>query len=267
MKPDAAENDAVALHDQAVALQAQGRHAEAEVCCRRSLSILQETDGPEHPDVANVMNTLASLCAGQGRPTEAEEHAIRALAMMEKLADVVEGIEAHQILIQSLSLLGDIYRARGSYAEAERFLTRALSEAESGLGADHPETFGARNNLGVLYKYTGEFDKAERLYREALESAERVGGPDHPPVATIYHNLGGLEHARNRFMEAEPLARRGYEIRCRALGPDHPEAVADGAALASILDALGRHGEAEPLFRHAWKCSSVCTGRSITKLP
>jgi hypothetical protein len=76
--------------------------------------------------------------------------------MMEKLARVVDGIEGRQIPIQPLSMLVETYRARGLYAAADRFLARALTDAEDGLGADYMQSIAMRNNLAVLCKYAGE---------------------------------------------------------------------------------------------------------------
>src|SRR5262245_52754287 len=49
------------LHDRALACRAQGRPQKAEPLCRQALHLLEETVGPDHPDVANVLNTLGSI--------------------------------------------------------------------------------------------------------------------------------------------------------------------------------------------------------------
>jgi hypothetical protein len=94
MEGPSSVDDAIDLHDRAVALQERTQLAEAEDCCRRSLLLFEQIDGSEHPDVANVLNTLASICAQCGRHAEAEGHALRAERIMEKLGARVEGIEA-----------------------------------------------------------------------------------------------------------------------------------------------------------------------------
>jgi tetratricopeptide (TPR) repeat protein len=215
---------AIELHDRALALQTEIELDEAEDCCRRSLALFEQIDGPESPDAANVLNTLASICAQGGRYAEAEGHAQQAERIMERLGARVEGSEAEQIRVESLTLLGTVARERAEYDQADGYLRRALERAKAAFGPDEPEIASACNNLAVLYKYTGNFDEAEKLYQDALKILERAYGADHPEVATVYHNLGGLEHARGRFDRGEPLARKGYEIRRKALGPDHPEA-------------------------------------------
>jgi len=244
-------DQAIELYDRAVALQGATQLEEAEKCCRRAAAMFKQIDGPESPDVANVLNTLASICAQQGNHKDAEDHASQAGRIMKALGARVEGLDAERIRIESLTLLGTIARERGRYDKAEPYLQQARERAKAAFGSESPDAASAGNNLAVLYKYTGAFGQAERLYQEALAILERAYGAGHPEVATVYHNLGGLEHARGRFERGEPLARKGYEIRLRALGPDHPDVVADGAALASILDGLGRREEAERLFRRA----------------
>ncbi len=63
--------------------QAQGNYAEAEPLLQRALAILERALGPEHPNVAKVLNSYASLLRETGRAfkaaaMEARTKAIRA---------------------------------------------------------------------------------------------------------------------------------------------------------------------------------------------
>ncbi len=66
---------------------AQGRYAEAELLYKRALEIREKALGPDHPDVANSLNNLASLYDEQGRYGEAEPLLKRALTILEKALD------------------------------------------------------------------------------------------------------------------------------------------------------------------------------------
>lgn len=60
------------LHDRAIALSGQGKHEQAKRSCLRSLEILQDSLGPVHPDLANVLNTLGKIIEDEGDYDQAE---------------------------------------------------------------------------------------------------------------------------------------------------------------------------------------------------
>jgi hypothetical protein len=57
------------LSSNLLVLQAQGKLAEAEPFSRRSLAIVEKALGPDHPHVASVLSTLASLLQVCGSTT------------------------------------------------------------------------------------------------------------------------------------------------------------------------------------------------------
>ena len=173
---------ALRLHEESFALRDAGDLDGAAGHCREALALFEDIDGPEHPDVANLLQGLGSILEQQCRYEEAQECAARAVAIMDAVAHLVEGPEAGLILIQSLGLLGTALRQNGLYREAEPALKRAVELAEN-----HPDPDalpGALNNLGVLYKYSGNFDEAERVYTRALQMVRERYGEQHPMTAT-----------------------------------------------------------------------------------
>ncbi len=60
------------LNNLAALYQAQGRYAEAEPLYRRSLAIVEKALGPDHPDVATILENYADSFRKTGRDTEAE---------------------------------------------------------------------------------------------------------------------------------------------------------------------------------------------------
>ena len=52
-------------------MQAQGKLDEAEPFYQRTLTILEKSLGPEHPNVASTLNNLAQLLHGQGKSKDA----------------------------------------------------------------------------------------------------------------------------------------------------------------------------------------------------
>ena len=72
-KPASSDSrDPVTLNNSALELAAEGKYIESELLYNRALAILEKGRGPNHPDVATVLNVLAALFAKQGKYTEAE---------------------------------------------------------------------------------------------------------------------------------------------------------------------------------------------------
>jgi hypothetical protein len=108
--------EACQLHERAVALREHGQHAEAAMCARHSLVSFEREYGLDHPDVANILNNLAGICADRGDYTEAARLAQRAVAIMEQATGRPD---LEMLRIQALRTLAGVYRAQGCYAEAE----------------------------------------------------------------------------------------------------------------------------------------------------
>ena len=146
------------------------------------------------------------------------------------------------------------------YKTIEPLIRWALSLAEARLGADHPETAIAINNLATLLKATNRLAEAEPLLRRALAIAEASYGPDHLAVAIALNNLAVLLLATNRLTEAEPLMRRALAIDEASYGPEHPAVATALNNFASLLQATNRLAEAEPLIRRAWAIDEASYG-------
>ena len=67
--------------------RAQGRYAQAEPLYRRSLAILGKTLGPEHPQVAQILENYAALLRKTDREPEGAEMEARAKQIRAKHAE------------------------------------------------------------------------------------------------------------------------------------------------------------------------------------
>ena len=66
--------------------QAQGKYVEAEPLYKRALAIFEKALGPEHSDVAAILENYAVLLRQTGRSAEANEMEARAKAIRAKHA-------------------------------------------------------------------------------------------------------------------------------------------------------------------------------------
>src|SRR6266705_554827 len=80
----AQQDEAAALNQNVVDLYNAGKYAEAVPLAQRALAIREKALGPDHPDVASLLNNLAELYRAQGRYADAEALFKRSLAIREK---------------------------------------------------------------------------------------------------------------------------------------------------------------------------------------
>ncbi|MCH8801766.1 MAG: tetratricopeptide repeat protein, partial [Chloroflexi bacterium] len=94
---------------------------DAEPLVQRALVIFRKALGPEHPNVAMSLNTLAMLYQVQGRYDEAEPRFRQALEIRERTLG-----PDHSLVALSLRNLARLYAAQNRYAEAEPPFKRVL---------------------------------------------------------------------------------------------------------------------------------------------
>src|SRR5262245_57989979 len=128
----AALAEAAKLNKEGLALFNAGKYAETEPIYLRSLAIREKVLGPEHADVAQSLNNLATLYRAQAQYAKAESFFQRALTIREKALG-----KDHPFVATTLNGLAWLYYERGQYAKAEPLYERALAIREKHPGADH----------------------------------------------------------------------------------------------------------------------------------
>ncbi len=87
-------------------LYSAGKYDRAVVVAKKALEVAKENVGPDHPDVATSLNSLASLYKDQGHYAQAEPLYKRALAIFEKALG-----PDHPHVAFALGTLAVMYRA------------------------------------------------------------------------------------------------------------------------------------------------------------
>ncbi|HEU5376344.1 MAG TPA: FxSxx-COOH system tetratricopeptide repeat protein, partial [Ktedonobacteraceae bacterium] len=225
-------------------LRERAWYTEAQPLTQHALRIREQVLGPEHPQVADSLITLANLCWQQGEYEKAEPLYQRALRIREQALGA-----DHPEVANSLNNLALLYHRQGKYLEAEQLSQRALHIQEQVLGPEHPQVAFSMNTLAILFYEQGKYAEAERLYQRALRIQEHVLGPDHHDVAQVLNNLAELFREQGKDAEAEPLYRRALAIWEQQLGPEHPHVAHPLSGLAILSRGQGKYEDAEPLFQ------------------
>lgn len=188
----------------------RGQYTDAEPLFKRSQVICEKTLGPDHPNVATILNNLASLYRIQDKYTEAEPLFKRSLAIREMTLG-----PDHPDVAVSLNNLAVFYRVQDKYTEAEPLYKRSQAIREKALGPDHPDVANSLNNLGALYHVQGKYTEAEPLLKRSLAICEKALGPDHPTVAVVLENYSDLLRATKREAEAAKMKARAAAIQAK----------------------------------------------------
>jgi CHAT domain-containing protein/Flp pilus assembly protein TadD len=236
------------LINKAFALYQAGKSAEAIPLGQQALAIREKLLGPDHPDVAMVLDGLGSLYEKEGRYSEAEPLYKRALTIREKAFG--PNHRDHFLVAQSLNSLAVLYDHEGRSAEAEPLNQRALAIFEETLGLDNFAVANSLNNLAVLYDHQGHTSEAEPLYNQALAIYDKLDtDQQNVNIANLLNNLAALYDHQGRYPEAEPLYQRSLAIYEKALGPDHPEVAGALNNLAVHYFNQARYTDAIPLVQ------------------
>ncbi len=191
---------------------AQERRSETELALAdyaRALATCEARLGPEHPDVAVVLNNMALLEEKQGRHQLARAQLERSLQIRRRTLG-----EEHPVTATTRMNLGTLSLNNGEYEAAVTEFEQALVVLSRVQGVD-ADVADIRYNLGVAQHLRYQYDLALPHYRAALELTERMKGADHPDVAYPLTGLGGALVELHRDVEARELLERALAIRSR----------------------------------------------------
>ncbi|MCB1057002.1 MAG: serine/threonine protein kinase [Acidobacteria bacterium] len=208
---------------------------DAETRYRRALDVIEETRGPDHPDVAATLNNLSLVLKDRGQPEEAVKLHERALEIRLKAFG-----EDSDDISESRNNLGDALMELGQTRRALGLFEQAVAAREKLLGPEHPLTLSSRFNAARAMLGADRAEEGERRLEALLPVFERVFGADH------YNVSYPLEALADRCLElgARPrcldLAERAFELRNAAGGPDDPQTRRAAKTVAKVRQALAQ---------------------------
>lgn len=212
----------------ATILDAQGRTAEAEVYHRKAIDI----DGVNTiQGVTSILN-LTSTLIEQDRWTEAYDLFGGVDKMFENLPPLSD--ERARALLVYAALMrwsGQIDRSTQAYSDAIAIRTRLL-------GAAHPSTINARDNLALHLLEIGDATEALKVSEAAYKDVSKRANPDEGARALLLMKAGSALSMLGETDRAEAHFFEALQIRNRLYGAAHPDTLNAMTELASnYLDA------------------------------
>ena len=214
------------LGDLAALKKDMGKNEEATALQRKTLEIFRGALGDQHPEVAIILNNLATSIV-EDRPAEAETLLRQAIGIKQRLfgPDHIEMSALYGNLARTLAKQG-----RGQ--EARPLVDRALSIAKAGYGPNHARTARVYMNLARVCDAQQDHACAESALRRAVEINRQSLGPNALRTAESELELGKLLLKTDRPAAARPLLEHAATTLAAAHGPSHPSVVESRAQLA-----------------------------------
>ena len=158
-----------------------------------------------------------------------------ALSIFRKIGDLKsEGV--------TLNNLGNLYKERDQYAEAEEFYQKSLEIAKK--ADDVGLEGGILNNLGTLYKAWGQFEKAAQCYEKSLDIVKKIG-VRHEGI--VLNNLGNVYESWGQYARAAELYQKSLE-KAKKAGDVREEGHAL-MGLGTVYKNWGRYAKAVEVLR------------------
>ena len=234
------------IENQWIALYNQGRYAEAIPLAERALAIREGVLGPDHPDLALTINSLAILYQNVGDYARAESLYRRSLSIDRSVFG-----EDHPNLAIAYGNLATLYFHLGDYRQSEELLKKSLALREKAFGGEHSDVALTLHNLAKLYQYKGDYAGAELLCQRAPEIYKKVLPADHPDVARSLGALAELYRVRGDFTHAEPLYHQALAIYQKLGSQADFWAATETTNLATLYQELRNYEKAEQLYLRA----------------
>jgi len=223
----------------AYTLRNQGRYLEAIEPSQKALAIVEKVFGPDHPEVAMGLNSLAELYRELGEYNKAKPLYERAIAIF--------GLHNPRVA-STLNNLASLYKNTGNYEKAEALYTSALKITQKVYGPAHPLVAIVLNNLAALYHASGNYEKAETLFKRSLDIREKALGQDHVDVASSLNNLAALYKDLGDYRKALLLNKRSLSILEKNFEEERLEFAVILTNIAYFYKFIGDYAKAESIY-------------------
>jgi tetratricopeptide (TPR) repeat protein len=185
------------LNSLGLVYKAQKRYAEADSTFRRSLAVLEKAYGFQSIDVANVNFNISTVLAEQGKQPESIPFLEKSLATYQRQLGP-RSLKAGSVFC----MIGDAYRIRKDWVQAEASLKQCAEIRESNGGVFNGELGDALFSLAIVYQNQGKYALADPRYKLAEKIREKTVGIMSPGLADVLEAHAGLLKTMGREVDA-----------------------------------------------------------------
>jgi tetratricopeptide (TPR) repeat protein len=243
---------AVRLNNLGLVFKDQGDHAKAQRYFEQALKICLAAPGGEKTGTVACLNNLAFLVKDQGRYAEAQGYFEQALAINETawgdqhLETIISLNNLAFVLVDQAVAArrsGSQEGAGGLFADARRYLERALASQERMFPEGHPRRADGLESLGEVLSRQGDREGAQGYLERALAIRLQVLGEWHVDTARNMSSLGRVIAAQpdqtwsaGHLTQARSYLERSVAAFAHSLGPTHdsPDAARARALLEDV---------------------------------
>jgi len=222
------------------ALWEEGRAAEVQPLCLKTVERSKRVLGKEHRTTLLSMNILALVHKSQADYGEAEQ-LFREILQISRKAFGKTDI----ITLLAVGNLAAALKGTGRYEEAEPLYHEAIELRSQVLGEDHPYTIDSLRGLGLLRAEQQRYEEAEKLFAESLERRRRVQGHEHYRTIRDMVHLGWVYTEQQRYSEAETLLLDAFELSFRVLNPLDQITIESIGKIVELYEAWNKPEKAE----------------------
>jgi serine/threonine-protein kinase len=197
----------------------QGKIDLAQEHQRASLDIRRKVLGPEHPDTAQSMVTVAEQLNAQGKYPEAEALSREAVAVYRRLRE--RGEMHPRWFTLSLNMLGVTLSRRGDTQSAHALMLEAVEAGANLTGIDRGLMGTIYTNLAVERGNLGDIDGAVDYLEKAIEEMRRLPEKPLTNLANSLSNLGSYKTTQGEYAQADALLREAEELCRQTVGEKH----------------------------------------------
>jgi tetratricopeptide (TPR) repeat protein len=184
---------------------ADGSYSLAEADYQKAIAVIRQAKYLRNPGdaIADEQIKIGQLYEKEGNSAGAEQ-------VYKQIFDsrIQAASPLHAEIARSLSycstLLQNIYRSQGRFADMEMMLQQVISIQERDLGTENTNYLMTLTELAKVYTEEKRYSDADPLYSRAITIEEKIGGPDDPRLpymlseyAVVLRKLGEIDQANS----------------------------------------------------------------------
>ncbi|KAL9190315.1 hypothetical protein ACHAXT_007526 [Thalassiosira profunda] len=220
-----------------------GSTARAMELFQQSLASRIEVLGPNHVEVATVLNNI-------GRIHVQHDEFDLALGYYENALRIRRTILGSDNLDYAATAFnaGQSFHQKGELGRASELYNEFLRVALMKFGHAHRDVAVVLSGIAQIHQERGENAKALELYEASLCAGKAALGEHHSEIAMLLNRMGNFYFEQERLDDALRCYKRGLRIERRVLPPDHPNIVVTLSNLGEIHRQKGEWDEAAAMY-------------------